>query len=219
MNSRRCDMRARCLAVTTSILCVLAAVSAATADEIDHSVCTLVLHQEYDDLKEFELAVDIAESHLAAAESIFEVTDALWKEELTERFRYLTDKHRKDVAAIDVKRWELMLKRQQAFVEQLTMLCSSPDKQDNARLEAAHRRYLQADCHRIGKDLAIAEIDLIYFSEFLANVRDLRENDVATHEQVALAEAEVEKTRRRVEHHASRVQACIDSGAAAGKAD
>ena len=111
------------------------------------------------------------------------------------------------------------MKRQQAFVEQLAMLCSPPDKQDNARLEAAHQRYLQADCHRIGKDLAIAEIDLVYLSEFLANVRDLRENDVATHEQVALAEADVEQTRRRVEHHAPRVKACTDSGVAAGKED
>jgi hypothetical protein len=212
-------MGARCQAVTASILCALAVVPAATAGEVDRSVCAFVLYQERDDLKESELAVDIAESHLVAAKSIFDVTDALWKQDLTERFRYLTDKHRKDVAVLDVTRQELLLERQEAFVEQLEILCSSPDKQDDAGREAAHRRYVQADCQRIEKDLAIAEIDLVYLSEFLANVRDLRENDVATHEQVALAEADVEKTRKRVEHHASRVQACIDSGAAAGQPD
>jgi hypothetical protein len=209
-------MRARCLGIAAFILSAVPAVSVVTADEVD-PICALILHEERGDLEDWKLAVDLAESRLVAAESIFKLVDALWKEELIERFVHLTAKHALDVAVIDVKRHALLLKRQEAFTEQLAIICSPPgNNENNARREAAHRRYLQADCHRIGKDLAIAEVDLIYNNEYLANVRDLRENGVATAQQVILAEEGVENARRQVKHHAPRVKACIDSGAAAG---
>ena len=34
------------------------------------------------------------------------------------------------------------------------------------RLDRARRAYLQADCHRIGKDLAIAEVDMAHPEKF-----------------------------------------------------
>ncbi len=212
------------LGVATSILCALAAVSAAAADEVEHPICTLLLHEERIELEKWELSVDVAEARLAAAESIFVMADALWKDELIERIRYLLFEHERDVAVIDVKRRALSLKQQEALTEQLAIHCSSPgDEQDeatrNARREEAHRRYLQADCHRIGKDLAMAEIDLTYLEEVLVSIRDLRENDVATREQVIRAEEAVDVARRRVEHHTPLVKACSDSGAAASARD
>ena len=214
-------MRVLC-PVAAFILSALAPASAATADRVEHPICVLILHQERVELEERELAVDLAVSRLAADESIFALVDALWKEDLIERLRYLSAKHDRDVAVIDVKRRELLLQRQDALIEQLAITCSPPgDKETeadrDARRKEAHRHYLQADCHRIGKDLAIAEVDLAYRTEVLASVMDLRENDVATRQDVIRAEERVELARQRVEHHAPRVQACIDSGAAAGE--
>ena len=210
-------MRVHRLGVAASILCALIQVSAAAADEVDHAVCALILHEERGDVEDAELAVDLAESHLAAAESIFELVDALWKEELIERLNYLFAKHRIDVAVIDVKRRALLLERQEALIEHLEIICSPPgDKKDKVQLDAAHRRYLQADCLSIGKNLAIAEIELAYASEVLAGYRDLRENGVATAQDVILREEDVETARRQIAHYTQRVQACTDSGAAGG---
>jgi len=204
-------MRACFLTVAAFILSAVPTISAATADDVE-PICALILHQERGELENWELAVDLAESRLAAAESIFKLVDALWKEELIERFFHLTAKHSLDVAVIDVKRHAFLLKRQEAFTEQLAIICSPPgNNENNARREAAHRRYLQADCDRIGEDLAIAEVDLAYSDEYLANVKNLRENGVATAQQVILAEEGVENAGRRVEHHGSRAKACIDS--------
>ena len=113
------------------------------------------------------------------------------------------------------------MKRQDALIEEYAIICSPPgDKQTEAdrvaRREEAHRRYLQADCHSIGKDLAIAEVDLAYHTEVLASINDLRENGVATRQDVIRAEEDVELALQRIRHHAPRVQACIDSGATAG---
>jgi len=206
------------------ILALAASAPGVRASEASNPLCTLVQHEERLDLEQMELVVARAESRLAAAEQIFALVEALWKDELIERIRYLLFEHERDVAVIDVKRRALSLKQQEALTEQLAIHCSSPgDEQDeatrNARREEAHRRYLQADCHRIGKDLAMAEIDLTYLEEVLVSIRDLRENDVATREQVIRAEEAVDVARRRVEHHTPLVKACSDSGAAASARD
>jgi hypothetical protein len=178
-------------------------------NDADQAICTLILYQERRDLDEWELGVDLAKTRLAAAESIFELVDALWKEDLIERFIHLTAQHERDVARIDVKRQALLVKRQEALTEQFASLCSGDGSQETqTRREEAYRRYLQADCHRTGKDLAIAEVDLAYLSEVLESVHDLRENDVATRQDVIRAEEDVENARRRVEHYAPRVNAC-----------
>jgi len=182
-------MKVRCLGVAGFILSVLAAVPAATADNVEHPECALILHQERVELEQWKLAVNLALSRSAAAESIFALVDELWKDDLIEEFTHLTAEHERDVAVIDVKRRKLLVKRQDALIEEYAIICSPPgDKQTEAdrvaRREEAHRRYLQADCHGIGKDLAIAEVDLAYHTEFLANVNDLRENGVATRQDV-----------------------------------
>ncbi len=61
----------------------------------------------------------------------------------------------------------------------------------------------------------LAEVDQAYGAELLASVLDLRENGVATAQGVIRATLDLESARRRVAHHGGRVQACLDSGAAA----
>jgi hypothetical protein len=142
-------------------------------------------------------------------------------EEAVERIVYLAAKHNRDVAELETKRQRLLLVRKEAEIDQYESVClpaaadeSAADRR--ARLDDARRRYLQADCHRIGKDLAIAEVNLAFDSEFLISVRDLRANRVATQQDVIRAERDVEQSGKRVEHHRRRVQACVDSGAGGG---
>ena len=189
---------------------------AAIADIAEHPLCPLVQHQVRVDLEERELDIDLAISRSNAAEAIFSLADELWKDELIERLRYLAIKHEKDVSALQVQRRRLLLERQKAKRDVYSRYCAVSGDGRAARIDEAQRRYEQADCHRIGKDLAIAEVDLVYLKEVLTSVTDLRENDVATRDDVIEAEKNVERARQRVEHHSPRVQACIDSGVAAG---
>lgn len=214
-------MGIRGLGMTASILVAVVASSIATAADGFDLICPLVLHQEQVNREEREIAVDLAVSRLAAAESIFDLVDRLWKEEAVQRIVYLAAKHDRDVAAINVKRQRLRLKRQEAESEQYAIACASVGSEEavadrRERFNQALERYLQADCHRIGKELAIAEVDLAYSTEVLVSVRDLRENSVGTRQDVIRAERDVALAGKRVEHHRRRVQACIDSGVAGG---
>ena len=200
--------------VTASILSALVVSSVTFADEAVHPICRLVLHQERVDRAERELAVDLAVSRLAAAESIFTLIDQLWENDAVERMVYLRAKYDRDVAEIKLKRQRLLLKRQEAEGEQYASVCSPPGSEATAA--KAHRQYLQVDCHRIGKDLAIAEVDLTYRSELLASVLDLRKHGVATRQDVVRAERDVEMARKRVDHQGRRVRECVSSGVASG---
>ena len=202
--------------VAPHFLCALIVSSVTTAAVDVHPICPLVLHQEQVNREERELAVDLAVSHLAASESIFTLVDQLWKDDAVERMVYLTVKHDHEVAEIEVRRQRLLLKRQEAVVEQYTSVCSPAGAEETAagrpaRLDEARRLYLQVDCHRIGKDLAIAEVDLTYLSELLASVRDLRKHEVATRLDVIRAERDLEMARKRVDHQGRRVQECVKS--------
>ncbi len=214
-------MKLRGLGVTALFLTLFLPGSALLAGEAVHPLCPLVLHQERADREERELAVDLAVTRLAAAESIFSLVDQLWEKEAVERMVYLTVKRDRDVARIQVKRQRLLLKRQEAEVAQYTNVCSGSGSEETAaeqqaRLDRARRQYLQFDCHRIGKDLAISEVDLAYRAEVLISVQNLRKNHVATAQDVILAERDTELARKRVELQERRVEVCVSSGAAGG---
>lgn len=179
---------------------------AAAGKDLD-SICDLLLHQEEVRLEERALSVELTRSNLTAAESIFGLVDKLWKEEAIERIVYLAAKHDRDVAKIEVERQQLLLRRQEAEVAQYAAACGSGDLDEKALAEAS-RLYLQADCRRIGKDLAIAEVDLEYRREVLASVKDLREHGAATRQDVIRAERDVERAEKRVARHERRVDAC-----------
>ena len=214
-------MALRRIGLTVSILCAVVVTGVATADETVPSICPLILHQERVDGEERELAVDLAESRLTAAAAIFTLVEELLENDAVERMVYLTVKHDHDVAEIELKRQRLLLKRKEAEIDQYASVCSPAGSDETeadrrAGFNDARRRYLQADCHRIGKELAIAEVDLAYRSEVLASVRDLRKHTVATRQDVIRAELDVDMARKRVEGQRRRVQECVDSGVAGG---
>ncbi len=214
-------MALRRIGLTVSILCAVVVTGVATADETVPAICPLILHQERVDGEERELAVELAESRLTAATASFTLVEELLENDAVERMVYLTVKHDHDVAEIELKRQRLLLKRKEAEIDQYASVCSPAGSDETeadrrAGFDDARRRYLQADCHRIGKELAIAEVDLAYRSEVLASVRDLRKHAVATRQDVIRAELDVDMARKRVEDQRRRVQECVDSGVAGG---
>ncbi len=148
--------------------------------------------------------------------------DQLWENDAVERMVYLTAKRDHDVAEIELTRQRLLLMRREAEIEQYEVTCSivdsaEPSTEKSQLLEDARLRYLQADCHRVGKELAIAEVDLAYQRKVLKSVQDRRVNKEATEQDVIRGESDMEIARKRVEHHGRRVRACIEDGRAAGR--
>ena len=72
----------------------------------------------------------------------------------------------------------------------------------------SYLRYREADCDALATAKAIAEVNLAFSRELLANVLDLRENHVATRQDVIVAERDVELSRKRLEDATRRVAAC-----------
>ena len=181
-------------------------------------LCGLTMERSQVAVDEYALAAEIAVTERETAAEIFALVDELWEAQAVDRRLYLTAKRDRDVTAIQVKRRQLQLERAKAARDQYAAVCSSarttPDRQ---QLERALARYRQLDCHRIGKDLAIAEVELDYAREILASVRELRVEDVATRQDVIRAERDLEQQEIRVRRQRARVEACKASGAAAGR--
>ncbi len=78
------------LGVAAFILSALAPATMATADKVEHSLCVLILHQERVELEERELSVDLALARATAAESIFALAEALWKDDLIEPLAFFS---------------------------------------------------------------------------------------------------------------------------------
>ncbi|HXV77095.1 MAG TPA: hypothetical protein VD788_12330 [Candidatus Polarisedimenticolaceae bacterium] len=200
----------------------LGSARAALAAEGDvHLICPLVLAQQRIDVEEQRTEIALAEARLVAAERILGLVQRLHENDAIERIAYLAAKHDRDVAEVDLTRQRLIAKREQATLVQYETVClpagdGETERERAARREQAQRTFLQVECHRVGKDLAIAELDLAYFRELLDSARNLRANAAASVQDIIHAERDVEAARIRVEHHRLRVDRCIASGEAAG---
>ena len=122
---------------TLSFLLVFAAVSTPrAADTVLGADCRLVLDEESNERDVIALQLDTARSELVAAEEVFSLLDSLWKNDATERLRYLRGKHQRDRASIVVDRLEQMLARQDALVEQYRVICGADETERSTTMEA-----------------------------------------------------------------------------------
>lgn len=179
------------------------------------ALCPLYLEQTQTELEDLELAVQLDETRLEVAEEIFALLDELWRNDLVERLPYLAVKNNRDVAAVSLERARRQLDRQQAVLEQYRLACSAPSAQDQPSHdgrtpEEAHQRYLDADCHVRMLDVAVFEVDLEYHQEILRSALDLRQDDIASRQQVLFAERDVQVTLKRLEKARQRVVRCQD---------
>lgn len=187
--------------------------SASLCDDPAHPFCRLLLQEERNEREDLELAVDLAASEAVATEEIFRLLEGLWKNDAIERLLYLRGKHSRDVTKLEHERKVLLLERQEALIDQLRLVCSETpsaelSEDERSAYDRAHARYSKADCGRLAKETAIARVDLTYSQEVLDSVRDLRENDVATRQDVILAELDVEQARQRLEQGDVRTARC-----------
>jgi len=194
-----------------SILIALTLLPVAALAEVRPLICPLAVEQERRAIEEHEIEIELAESERDAAVAIFKLVDQLRENDAVRPIVFLAAKHDRDVAELELKRQRLLLKRQEAELAQYQSVCAGDSDAKRSDLEQASKRYLQADCHSIGKELAIAEVDLAYYEEVRVSVLDLRANNVATQQDVIVAERDVEMARKRVARHKGRVAECADS--------
>ncbi len=203
---------ARCTLIL--LVTAWAALGSAAADDPHHPLCRLFLHEDQREREAHDLALRLARADYAAREEIFGLLDSLWKIQGVERLVYLTGKHERDRAKIEVERLRLVLDRYDAHLERYRTYCAAlasgraPGDEGSKVIARAWARYLRADCDAIGQEQSAAEIDLAYEREVLASVHSLRAGEVATRPDVILAELSVRRAKERLEHARQRFELC-----------
>jgi hypothetical protein len=192
---------------------VVTHVGARADDEGTRAVCALVLHQEREERDDITLELDLARSQADAAQQVFVLLDGLWQNDALERMHWLRGKHHRDMTRLGVDLAQRLLEEQEAVVRQYDGLCAAllsgeDATEDRGAAEDIYARYRRADCEARAIEVELAKVDLEFHLEYLASVRDLRENDVATQPDVIFAERDVEMIRKRVARTEQRARRC-----------
>jgi hypothetical protein len=187
------------------------------AEDPQIPVCRLILLEEQTDLEDLELDLDLARSEAVAMEQIFKLVDSLFKKEAIERIVFLRAKHDYDVARLAVDEGRLRVAKQEALVEQYRWVCDAiasgrTSDQGEGDVDAAHERHREAECGLLNVRAETAAVDLEYSLEVLASVMDLRKHDVATRQDVILAEMNVEMAEKRLKETGQRAKRCREPG-------
>ncbi len=185
------------------------------ASDLPPPFCRTALHEETLQLENARLEVDLARSGFEAYGEIFELIEGLREAEAIQRMIWLEAKYDYDSARLALERADLQLERQAALVEQYRLLCSAPKAgagetavPPTRDLDSAYRRYRRADCDQQAKAIEVATVDLTFSREFLASIRELRSGEVATRQQVILAELDVALGEKRLADARRRTTAC-----------
>ena len=193
------------------LLLLLPQVAAAGGRDL---LCTPALHEERVELEELRLGVGLARSDFEAYQKIYALIESLWEKEAIERMGWLRAKYDRDSAELSLARAEMLIERQEALVEQYEIVCEGSGELSSARrraLDEAGERYLRADCDQQAKQVEVARVDLEFQKEWLASILDLREGDVATVQDVILAELELEQDELRLADATRRSAACREA--------
>ena len=205
------------LRFVATVLCALGGVlsgqlPAQAHDELA-ALCPFLLHERQTELDDLELAIRLDETRLELAEEIFVLLDGLWQNDAVERLIYLERKHHRDVAKVSLERSRRRLERQQAIVEQYRLVCSAFFAEERApgkrhALEQPYQRYLDADCEVRALDVAVVDVNLGHHQENLKSALELRASNIASRQNVILAEREVELMLEQLEQARQRAARC-----------
>ena len=200
--------------LASSLLLLATSTSAVATPQNRTLVCELVLADRRLERDDLDLDVQLTLSDREASGKIFDLVEALWKNDAIEKIIYLRAKHDRDATRIDHERASHTLERQEAALEQLTAICEAP-ADGGAKADAAKRnankafdRYRLASCEVLADDEQRATVDLSFSEAYLESVRDLRANNVAAEQDVILAQRDVEKDSKRLDQAHHRVEAC-----------
>ncbi|HSW39167.1 MAG TPA: hypothetical protein VLL97_06710 [Acidobacteriota bacterium] len=197
---------------TAAALLTLAACPApAAAQGMAPPVCAVVIHDEFTELENARIAVDLARSNFSAYEKIFSMIEGLWKARTIPRMDYLKARYDRDAAGLMLEEADLILRRQAALVEQYRLICgeATPGNEPRERaIRDAYLRYRSADCASLAKKIEIAETRLEFNREFLQRVLELRRDKFATNTQVILAQLDVEREEKSLADAQRRAAVC-----------
>jgi len=197
--------------LTLAVLVVLCGVDFPAAQVLPPEGCDVAVDEERSELETAELAVSLARSNFAAYERIVELIEGLWQAEAIDRMSYIKARYDRDAARLALEGADLILERQSALLEQLYLICDRDGKEGAERAGAireAYLRYRKADCGSLGKAAEVAATNLEFNRELLKSVLDLRENNVATKQDVILAELAVEREEKSLADARRRAEAC-----------
>jgi hypothetical protein len=190
---------------------VLASGLGAGAANLPAVVCPLAVHEAQVELEDAELEARLARSGFAAYESIFALIEGLLQAEAVDKMTYLRARYDRDAARLALERADLLLARQAATVEQYRLACGTAGDGARARTAAeadAYRRYLQADCDQQAKAIEVARTNLEFNTSYRDSILDLRQGQVATRQEVILAELDVEQETLRLADARARAESC-----------
>ena len=197
------------------ILCMILFFVAPTlgAGELRFPACDVALHEERSEREDAELELDVARSDVAAYGEIYGLIEGLWKADAIQRMSYLRGKYDYDSAKLTLEQAELIVARERAEELQYRLICGAPPAPASAAereraLAKAGRDYRDADCDQHAKAVEVAKVNLEFNRQFLASVLDLRAGDVATRQEVILAELDVAREEKRLADAERRTAAC-----------
>ena len=182
--------------------------SAVHAEDRSALLCRLLLEQARIEVGDHELAVQQAETERQAAAEIFSLVDGLWKKQLIERLIFLRAQHNKDVTHLAVAREKNALQRGLEERDQYFALCGGGDNPEGRSVDEAFRTYRETACDHRGLNAEISKVQLAFRKEVRDSVLDLRENDIATRQEVIAAERNVKLVRQELDNALARWQTC-----------
>lgn len=176
-------------------------------------LCSPLIQEEILQLEEFELEVDLARAESAARVRIFEMIDQLWEKQVVERMVYLESRYNRDSTRLEFEAADLVAARQKALIERYRIACGEEQSRTVPPAGSGTDRpfalaYLNAHCDSLAKRNEAAKTDLEFDRQYLDNIRELREGNVATATDVILAERDVEKDEIRIADAARRLETC-----------
>jgi hypothetical protein len=184
----------------------------AIAQDLPTSVCEVAIHEEYVELEDYRIAVDLAKSNYDAYLKIFKMIEDLYSgNTIIPRMDYVKAKYDRDAARLELERSNLILERQGALVEQYRLICKRAESDKEASISAIQNEYLKyrrADCDSLAKGVEVAATNLEFNREYLQSILDLRKENFATRSQVILAELDVELEEKNLEDTKRRTAAC-----------
>ena len=205
-------MEPRSPAILATMILVFGTPTAAAAGS-PFPNCNVVLQEERREREDAELELDVARSDVAAFGEIYGLIEGLWKADAIERMTYLRAKYDNDSAKLALEQAELVAARERAEELQYRLICGAPPAPASAAerdraLAKAKQDYGNADCDQHAKAIEVAKVDLEFRRQFLASVLDLRKGDVATRQDVIMAELDVEREQKRLADAERRTAAC-----------
>jgi hypothetical protein len=177
--------------------------SAPTASRVS-GICALtasVIRFELEDAREDE---HLAEAALVAQQGILDLLQPLWDARLTERLRYLSARHRRDRAEVEVGRSTVVRERAETKLEALEQAC---DEGAATEGEAAVR-FEELGCQLVRYDSELARIDVAFYEEVMQSTAELRSRELTTAQELIVARFDLQNAQAELKARKKRLDRC-----------